>query len=45
LRVADDGCTLAIGSTTGGLWVSDDGGDRWQAIDASLPPITAVRFA
>jgi hypothetical protein len=29
----------------GGLWVSHDSGDRWQAIDASLPPITAVRFA
>ncbi len=45
LAVADDGCTLAIGSTTGGLWVSHDSGDHWQAIDASLPPITAVRFA
>jgi len=35
---------LAIGSSTGGLWVSDDGGDRWQTVSNTLPPIYAVRF-
>ena len=26
-------------------WVSDNGGERWQLINAHLPPIYAVRFA
>jgi photosystem II stability/assembly factor-like uncharacterized protein len=44
LALADDGSTLLMGSTTGGLWGSNDGGDQWQAVDAHLPPIHAVRF-
>ena len=44
LVVADDGRTLLMGSTTGGLWSSADGGDAWLRVDASLPPIYAVRF-
>ncbi|HYD81934.1 MAG TPA: exo-alpha-sialidase [Paucimonas sp.] len=44
LAVADDGQTLMMGSTTGGLWVSENGGDDWQAISTTLPPIYAVRF-
>jgi hypothetical protein len=36
---------LAIGSTTGGLWISENRGDSWQCISAHLPPIAAVRFA
>jgi len=39
------GRRLAIGSTTGGLWLSEDQGDHWQCISAHLPPIYAVRFA
>jgi hypothetical protein len=39
------GARLAFGSTTGGLWTSDDGGDSWQSLAAHLPPIHAVRFA
>jgi hypothetical protein len=35
---------LAIGSTTGGLWISDNRGDSWQCISAHLPPVYAVRF-
>ena len=35
---------LAIGSTTGGLWVSEDQGDHWQMVSHTLPPIYAVRF-
>lgn len=38
------GPTLAMGSTTGGLWLSENGGDRWQQVDARLPPIYVVRF-
>jgi hypothetical protein len=44
LVVSDDGSTLLMGSTTGGLWVSENGGDQWQEISHTLPPIYAVRF-
>ena len=36
---------LAIGSTTGGLWVSEDRGASWQGIAERLPPVHAVTFA
>ncbi|MGH6975694.1 MAG: WD40/YVTN/BNR-like repeat-containing protein, partial [Stellaceae bacterium] len=45
LAIADDGNTLAFGSTSGGLWISDNGGDRWTMAEARLPPVNAVRFA
>lgn len=44
LDVSQDGRRLAMGSTTGGLWISEDGGDRWQLIPARLPPIYQVAF-
>jgi hypothetical protein len=44
LAVSDDGNTLLMASTTGSLWVSENGGDRWQEISSNLPPIYAVRF-
>ncbi|MGQ0671512.1 MAG: WD40/YVTN/BNR-like repeat-containing protein [Hyphomicrobium sp.] len=45
LDVDDSGDRLAFGSTTGGLWVSDDQGDTWACLSQRLPPIHAVRFA
>jgi photosystem II stability/assembly factor-like uncharacterized protein len=42
LDVGADGRSLMMGSTTGGLWASDDGGDHWQTVSMSLPPIYAV---
>lgn len=45
LEVDAAGTTLALGSTTGSLFLSDDAGDRWQCVSAHLPPIYAVRFA
>jgi photosystem II stability/assembly factor-like uncharacterized protein len=45
LAVDDTGERLVMGSTTGALWASDDGGARWQLVNAHLPPIYAVRFA
>lgn len=45
LDVDEGGERLAIGSTTGGLWISDDRGESWQCVSAHLPPIAAVRFA
>lgn len=44
LDVAADGRTLAFGSTTGGLWLSRDGGDSWSEVTAHLPPVHAVRL-
>lgn len=44
LDVGDSGDRLAFGSTTGSLWVSEDGGDSWQTLSSNLPPVYAVRF-
>jgi hypothetical protein len=44
LALGADGCTLLLGSTTGNLWSSHDGGDHWQAAALHLPPIYALRF-
>ena len=45
LAIDDSGDRLAVGSTTGGLWLSGDQGDSWRAVPARLPPIYCVRFA
>ena len=45
LAVDASGERLAMGSTTGGLWLSENGGDRWQCLSVHLPPIYCVRFA
>ncbi len=45
LDVDGTGERLAFGSTTGSLWVSENGGDSWQTVSKHLPPIYAVRFA
>jgi len=45
LDIDADGETLAFGSTTGNLWLSDDRGEHWQQLSGSLPPIYCVRFA
>jgi len=44
LDIDATGRQLALGSTTGGLWISEDQGDSWQAISQHLPPIHCVRF-
>ena len=45
LDVTDDGRTLVFGTTTGSVWISEDGGDSWERLSADLPPIYCVRFA
>ncbi len=45
LDVDDSGESLVIGSTTGGLWVSEDRGDTWLLLSVHLPPVYCVRFA
>ena len=44
MDVDDDGKRLAMGSTTGSLWTSDDAGECWQLANAHLPPIYTLRF-
>ena len=44
LDVDAEGRRLAMGSTTGSLWTSDNAGEAWQLINAHLPPVYAVRL-
>lgn len=45
LAIDPTGDRLAMGSTTGNLWVSEDQGDSWVCAAQHLPPVYAVRFA
>jgi photosystem II stability/assembly factor-like uncharacterized protein len=45
LDIDASGARLAMGSTTGGFWISEDAGESWTAPPARLPPIACVRFA
>lgn len=44
LDIDANGTQLAMGSTTGALWVSENAGERWQLVNAHLPPIYTVGF-
>lgn len=44
LAIDDRGQCLAMGSSTGGLWISLDQGERWHTVSNTLPPIYAVGF-
>jgi len=44
LDVDETGETLAFGSTTGNLWITENGGDDWVELSSNLPPVYAVRF-
>ena len=44
LAVDSSGDTLAMGSTTGGVWISQDQGESWSMAGARFPPVYAVRF-
>ena len=45
LAIDDSGDMLAMGSTTGNVWVSENQGDSWQQVSSTLPQVYAVRFA
>ncbi len=45
LAIDDSGERLLFGSTTGGLWISEDGGENFVTLSVHLPPIYSVRFA
>ena len=44
LAVDQDGGCLAFGSTTGGLWISEDQGESWTLLSARLPPVHCLRW-
>ena len=44
-RPTRSGDDLAMGSTTGSLWASDNAGEHWTTVAANLPPIYFTRFA
>ena len=44
LAIDESGDRLAMGSTTGGLWISEDQGESWACVSHTLPPVYAVTF-
>lgn len=44
LDIDSTGNRLALGSTTGSVWVSENQGDSWSCLSQHLPPIYCVRF-
>ncbi len=40
----NQGDTLAFGTTTGNLYVSEDRGESWATVANNLPPVYSVRF-
>ena len=44
LAIDESGDRLVLGSTTGNLWITEDGGESFTQIAAHLPPVYCVRF-
>jgi photosystem II stability/assembly factor-like uncharacterized protein len=44
LTIDDTGKALAMGSTTGNVWVSENGGNVWKLVSSTLPQVYAVRW-
>lgn len=40
---ASENC-LCFGSTTGNVYLSEDGGESWQCLGTNFPPVYSVRF-
>ncbi len=45
LDVDETGDRLVMGSSTGSLWISEDGGDAWESLGDHFPQVYCVRFA
>ncbi len=44
LAIDNSGECLAMGSTTGNVWVSEDQGDSWMLASSTLPQVYAVKW-
>ncbi len=44
LSIDKTGNRLAMGSTTGGVWVTENGGDEWSELPERFPPVAAVTY-
>lgn len=44
MAISPNGEQLAFGSTTGGLWISENQGNDWQCVSVHLPPIACIAF-
>jgi hypothetical protein len=44
LALDETGKKLAMGSTTGNVWVSENSGDAWKLVSGTLPPVHALRW-
>lgn len=44
LDIDSSGQQLVMGSSTGSLWISEDGGDSWDCVTNYLPQIYCARF-
>jgi hypothetical protein len=44
LAIDSTGSKLAIGSTTGNVWVSENQGDDWQQVSSTLPQVYCVKW-
>ncbi len=42
MELAPGGQTMALSSTTGGLWISPDAGENWTCVSRDLPPVAAL---
>ena len=45
LDVDSSGNRLALGSSTGSLWITENSGDSWQSVSTHMPQIYCIRFA
>ena len=43
--LANNGNSLAFGTTTGNVYFSEDGGDKWNLLNGNLPMVYAIEFA
>jgi hypothetical protein len=39
-----DGDTLAFGTTTGNLFISNDSGEHWECLNSNLPMVYSLAF-
>jgi hypothetical protein len=40
----ESGDRIVFGSTTGSVWMAENGGDSWLRLISNLPPVYAVTF-